>query len=260
MLKGRTAVITGATGGLGRALAEAFASAGCGLMLNGLGDADEIERWRRDLQERFGLAMAFHPANLAQSEEIAEMMTEAERVLGPVDIVVNNAVTRNFAPIDELPPARWEEALAINLSSAFHTTRLAIPGMKRRNFGRIVNMASAYGVLGAADRVDYVTTKTALLGLTRATAIELSDYDITCNALCPGTVDTPAITDKIRGIAEAEGIDYDDAVRDYLKQRQPGGRFIAADNVAALAVFFCSPAGRDISGATLPVDKGWVIS
>lgn len=259
-MKDRTAVITGATGGLGRALAEAFARNGCRLMLNGLGDADDIETWRADLQRRHAVAAVFHPANLARPDEIAAMMAQAERELGPVDIVVNNAVTRNFAAIDELPAERWDEALAVNLSSAFHTTRLAIGGMKQRNFGRIVNMASAYGVLGAADRVDYVTTKTGLIGLTRATAIELADYDITCNALCPGTVDTPAITEKIRGLAAAEGVPYDDAVRDYLKQRQPGGRFISAANVAELAVFLCGPAGRDISGATLPIDKGWVIS
>lgn len=260
MLKDRVAVITGATGGLGRALAEAFAAANCQLMLNGLGDAAEIDQWCRDLRRRFAVDLTFHSANLASPDEIAAMMAEAERAFGHVDIVVNNAVTRNFAPIDDLPVERWNDALAVNLSSAFHTTRLALPGMKRRNFGRIINMASAYGILGAADRVDYVTTKTGLLGLTRATAIELADYDITCNALCPGTVDTPAITEKIRAIAEAGGIEYDDAVRNYLKQRQPGGRFIAADNVAALAVFLCSPAGRDISGATLPVDKGWVVS
>ena len=260
MLTGRTAVITGATGGLGRALAAAFAGAGCRLMLNGLGEAAEIEAWRADLAARFGVAVGYHPADLARPDEIAAMMAAAAQTLGPVDFVVNNAVTRNFSAIEELAPERWEHALAVNLSSAFHTTRLALPAMKQRGFGRIVNMASAYGILGAADRVDYVTTKTGLIGLTRATAIETADFDITCNALCPGTVDTPAITGKIRGMAEAEGIDYEDAVRGYLKQRQPGGRFIAADNVAALAVFLCGPAGRDISGATLPVDKGWVVS
>ena len=260
MLRGRTAVITGATGGLGRALAEALAGAGCRLMLNGLGDLDEIEDWRAGLAERCEVETAYHPADLARPRDIEDMMAAAEQRLGAVDIVVNNAVVRHFAAIDALPTEQWEQALAVNLSAAFHTIRLALPGMKQRNFGRIVNMASAYSVLGAANRVDYVTTKTGLVGLTRATAIEIADYDITCNALCPGTVDTPAITGKIREGAAAQGLDYDEAVRRYLTQRQPGGRFIAASNVAALAVFLCGPAARDISGATLPIDNGWVVS
>lgn len=259
-LKGKAALVAGATGGLGRAIAEALAEAGCNLMLSGLGEPEEIERWRSGLERSHSISARYSPADLGRAEEIAAMMAQAEEVFGAIDIVMNNAVVRNFAAIEDLGPDAWEQALAVNLSSAFHTTRLALPGMKRRNFGRIVNMASAYSVLGASGRVDYVTTKTALLGLTRATALETADFDITCNAVCPGTVDTPAIIGKIRRQAEADGIGYEDAVRDYLAERQPGGEFIAAGNVAALIVFLCGPAGRDISGATLPVDRGWVVS
>ena len=173
---------------------------------------------------------------------------------------MNNAVVRHFSPIESFPPERWEEALAVNLSAPFHLIRLALPAMKQRNWGRIINMASIYSTRAVADRIDYVTTKTAILGMTRAVAIETTKSGITCNALCPGTLPTPAIRDKIAGIAAREGRTIDEATSDYLAPRQPTGRFVATEGVGAMAAFLCSPAAQDITGATLPIDGGWSVA
>jgi 3-hydroxybutyrate dehydrogenase len=177
-----------------------------------------------------------------------------------LDIVVNNAVVRQFVAVEEMPVAGWDRSIAVNLSAAFHTIRLALPGMRQRGFGRIVNVSSIYGLIGAANRADYVTTKTALIGLTRAVALETAQVDITCNAICPGTVPTPAIQDRIRGIASGSGISEEEAARDYLATRQPSGRFIALEGVAAMVAFLCGPGGRDITGAALPIDGAWSVA
>jgi 3-hydroxybutyrate dehydrogenase len=169
-------------------------------------------------------------------------------------------VVRHFSPVEHFPPERWEKALAVNLSAPFHLIRLTLPAMKQRHWGRIINMASIYSTRAVADRIDYVTTKTAILGMTRAVAIETTRKGITCNALCPGTLPTPAIQDKIAGIAAREGRAIDDTASDYLATRQPTGRFIAMEAVGAMAAFLCSPAGQDITGATLPIDGGWSIA
>jgi len=259
-LEGRCALITGSTGGLGRAIAEALAGEGCNVMLNGFGDPGEIETVRRDLERRFGVAALHHGADLAQPAEIESLMAAAAAAFGAVDVLVNNAVVRHFAPIDAFPPEHWEQALAVNLSAAFHTIRLAVPAMRRRNWGRIVNMSSVYGHFATAGRVDYVTTKTALIGMTRAVALDTLGHDITCNALCPGTVLTPAIESRIRDLMERERLSHDQAAARYLASRQPSGRFVDAGAVAALVCFLCGPAGRDITGAALPVDGGWIAS
>src|SRR5205814_977189 len=180
--------------------------------------------------------------------------------IGAVDILVNNAVVRHFSPVEHFPPERWDEALAVNLSAPFHLIRLALPGMKERRWGRIINMASIYSTRAVADRIDYVTTKTAILGMTRAVAIETTRSGITCNALCPGTLPTPAILDKIAGIATREDCTIDEATSDYLATRQPTGRFVAMEGVGAMAAFLCSPAAQDITGATLPIDGGWSVA
>jgi 3-hydroxybutyrate dehydrogenase len=169
-------------------------------------------------------------------------------------------VVRHFAPVENFPTERWEEALAVNLSAAFHAIRLTLPGMRARGFGRIINLASPYSFIGTVNRIDYVTTKTAILGLTRAVALEAAGTDITCNAVAPGTVQTPAIESKIKSIAERQGVSVEAATRDYLAERQPGGRFIALEGVAALIVFLCGPKARDISGAAIPLDCGWTVS
>jgi 3-hydroxybutyrate dehydrogenase len=259
-LAGRRALVTGSTGGLGLAIAEGLAAQGCQVVLHGLAIPEEAEKARAALAARHGVCTLFHGADLSKPDEIEALVRHAEAMLGGLDIVVNNAVVRQFAPVEEMPVAGWDYSLAVNLSAAFHMIRLALPGMRERGFGRIVNVSSIYGLIGAANRADYVTTKTALIGLTRAVALETAQADITCNAICPGTVPTPAIRDRIRGLASAAGIPEEDAKRDYLSIRQPSGRFIALEGVAAMVVFLCGPGGRDITGAALPIDGAWSIA
>lgn len=257
-LAGRCALVTGSTGGLGAAIARRLAREGCNLVLNGFGDETAIEALRSDIAREAGVEVLHHPADLARPDAIAAMMAMAAERFGGVDVLVHNAVVRHFARIDDFPVERWDEALAVNLSAAFHTVRLALPHMRARSWGRIVNISSVYGFKGVENRVDYVTTKTALLGFTRAVALDTIDQPITCNAVCPGTTDTPAIETRIAAMATAKGMTREDAVRDYLAQRQPSRRFVNADHVADLIVFLCSPAGADITGAALPVDGGWL--
>ncbi|MBL27513.1 MAG: beta-D-hydroxybutyrate dehydrogenase [Rhodospirillaceae bacterium] len=257
-LAGKCALVTGSTGGLGAAIARRLAREGCNVVLNGFGDDAAIEALRSEIGEKSGVEVLYHPADLARPDDIAAMMTAAAERFGGVDVLVNNAVVRHFARVDDFPVERWDEALAVNLSAAFHTVRLALPHMRARNWGRIVNMSSVYGFQGVEKRVDYVTTKTALLGFTRAVALDTIDQPITCNAVCPGTTNTPAIEGRIAAMAQAKGLSHEDAVRDYLSERQPSRRFIDPDHVAGLIVFLCSPAGADITGAALPVDGGWL--
>lgn len=253
-LAGRRALVTGSTGGLGLAIADALAGAGCDVVLNGLADVDEAEAARSGIAERHGVRALFHGADLARADAIADMIRTATAELGGLDIVVNNAVVRQFGPIEEMAVAGWDHSIAVNLTAAFHTIRLTLPGMRARGFGRIVNVSSIYGLIGAVNRADYVTTKTALIGLTRAVALETATLDITCNAICPATVPTPAITERIQGIARDAGISDDEATRGYLATRQPSRRFIAPEGVGATVVFLCGPGGRDITGAALPLD------
>jgi 3-hydroxybutyrate dehydrogenase len=180
--------------------------------------------------------------------------------LGGIDILVNNAVVRHFAQVEDFSPERWDEALAVNLSAPFHLARLALPAMKQRGFGRIINMGSIYSTRATQERIDYVTTKTAIIGMTRAIAIETAETNITCNALCPGTLPTPAIQSKIAASAARHGRSVEEATQDYLATRQPSGRFVSTEGVGALAVFLCGPAARDITGAALPIDGGWSIA
>ena len=260
MLKGKCSLVTGATSGLGQAIATHLARQGCNIVLSGFGDTEVIEADRRSLESESGVGVLYHPADLAKPAEIAAMIEAAARAFGSVDILVNNAVVRHFAPIDDFPSERWDAALAVNLSAAFHTIRLCLPGMRARNWGRIVNMASGFSFFAEPNRVDYITTKTALLGLTRAVAVETAKLDITCNAVCPATIATPAIEGRIDELAAREELARDDAVARYLSTRQPSGRFIESLNVARLIVFLCGPGGRDITGAALPIDGGWTAS
>jgi 3-hydroxybutyrate dehydrogenase len=257
MLKGRCALVTGSTRGLGFATAERLAAEGCDIVLNGLGEPDEIEARRRHLEETHGIRALHHGADLADPRQIADLVEAAQGFGGAVDILVNNAVIRHFAPVEDFRPEDWDQELAVNLSAAFHATRLVLPSMRRRNFGRIVNMSSIYGLVGATDRVGYVVTKTALIGLTRAIALETAAQDITCNAVCPGTSPTPAIEERLAGFMVKEGLSRDEAVTKFMASRQPSGRFVALDRVAALIAFLCGPSGADITGAALPMDGGW---
>lgn len=253
MLTGKRALVTGATAGLGLAVAESLAGAGASIVLHDLVEPKEAAD---RLRARFGVDVTSIAADLSQRAAIETMMADLLGG-GAIDILVNNAVVRHFAPVEDFAPERWDEALAVNLSAPFHLIRLALPAMKQRNWGRIINLASIYSTRAVADRIDYVTTKTAILGLTRAVAIETATSGITCNAISPGTLPTPAIQGKIASIAARDGRDLDETTREYLSARQPSGRFIAMQNVGALVVFLASPAGQDITGATLPVDGGW---
>lgn len=261
MLKGKCALITGSTQGLGYAMAARLAAEGCHIMLNGFGDPAEIEARRRHIEDSHGVRVLHHGADLAVPAQITDLVETADRAFGAIDIVINNAVVRHFAPLEDFKVEDWDRALAVNLSSAFHVTRLALPGMRRRDFGRIVNISSIYGQRGAVNRVDYVTTKTALIGFTRAVALEVAGQNITCNAICPGSSPTPAIEQRLAEfVARNEGLSRDDAVRSFMASRQPSGRFVAMEGVASLAAVLCGPAGRDITGAAIPIDGGWSAS
>lgn len=257
MLKGKTALVTGSTQGLGLATAERLASHGCNIVMNGMGDADAIEAHRRRLAETHGVRVLHHGADLSQPAEIASLVDAALGCFGSVDILVNNAVVRHFAPIEEFKPEDWDRALAVNLSAAFHTTRLLLPGMRARDFGRIINIASIFGLRAVVNRIDYVTTKTALIGFTRAVAVETAAQNITCNAVCPGSSPTPAIEQRLAEFMTRENLPRDEAVKAFMGTRQPSGRFVAPERVAGLVAFLCGPDGGDTTGSAISVDGGW---
>lgn len=253
-MKGKWALVTGATTGLGFAVAEGLAGAGANIVLH---DINAPKQAADDLRARFGVEVIAAGVDLARRETIEAMMADLLDRCGAVDILVNNAVVRHFAAIERFPPERWEQALAVNLSAPFHLIRLALPAMKQRGWGRIINMGSIYSSRATEDRIDYVTTKTAIAGMTRAVAIETARSGITCNTLCPGTLPTPAILNKIASMASNGGRPVADVTRDYLGERQPTQRFVEMGAVAAMVVFLCGPAANDITGASLPIDGGW---
>jgi len=256
-LSGKWALVTGATAGLGRAVAESLAASGANLIVHDLAAPREAAD---SLASRFGVETISMAADLSRRAAIEGMMGDLLARLDGIDILVNNAVVRHFALVEDFSPERWEEALAVNLSAPFHLVRLALPAMKRRGFGRIINLGSIYSTRAVPERIDYVTTKTAIVGMTRAIAIETAATNITCNALCPGVLPTPAIQSKIAADAAGDGRSVGQATRDYLAARQPSGRFVATEGVGALAVLLCTPTARDITGAALPIDGGWSIA
>jgi 3-hydroxybutyrate dehydrogenase len=256
-LEGKCALITGSTQGLGLAAARRFAAAGCHVVLNGFANAEAILAIRSAIEAEHKVRTLYSGADLRWHEEIEAMVREADNTFGAVDIVINNAVVRHTAPIEKFFPEEWDEAIAVNLSAAFDTIRLTLPKMRERNWGRIINVSSIYGFRATPNRAAYVTTKTALLGLTRAVAIETLGHNITCNAVCPGTVPTPVHETRMSQIMAEQSIPRTAAQQQFLMGKQPTGRFIQADDVAALMVFLCGPESRDITGAALPIDGGW---
>lgn len=260
LLKGKCALITGSTAGLGYSVAECLAKAGATVILHGLVAGNEGVEAADRIAEEHGVPTTFYGTDLTDSKAIADMSTAIVKEFGGIDVLVNNAVLRHFSPTEDFKPEDWDASIAVNLSAAFHLVRLSLPGMKQKNWGRIVNMSSIYGSRGAENRVDYVTTKTALLGLTRALAVELAQTGITCNAVSPGTVPSPAIVDKIGRIAEEEEITREQAEAKYLASRNPTGRFVDPHGVGALVSFLCTTQAQDITGATLPIDGGWAAS
>jgi 3-hydroxybutyrate dehydrogenase len=255
-LAGKCALITGSVRGLGLAAAHRFAAAGCNLVLSGFGAEQDIATLRSGIESQYGVRAAYDGADLRHREQIEAMVSGALDAFGTVDIVVNNAVVRHTAPVEAFDAAEWDDGIAVNLSAAFHTIRLTVPGMKQRGWGRIINVSSIYGLRGAVNRVNYVTSKTALIGLTRAVALETVTHGITCNAVCPGTTETP-VHEATTAAAMAEGLSRVEAERRLLASKQPTGKLIAADDVAALMVFLCGPESASITGAILPIDGGW---
>lgn len=259
-LHGKCALITGSARGLGLAVAERLAADGCGVVLNDIASEADVESIRARIERDHAVQALYHRADLRHPDQIDALVSEAAAAFGSLDIVINNAVVRHVAPVETFDPARWDEGLAVNVSAAFHTIRLAVPHMQRLGWGRIVNVSSIYGLRGAINRVGYVTAKTALIGLTRAVSLETATHGITCNAVCPGTADTPIHDATINAMMAADLLSRTDAERRFLSTKQPTGRFITAGDVAALIAFLCGPQGAAITGSALPVDGGWSAS
>ena len=257
MLNGKNALVTGSTRGLGEATAKVLAAEGCNVMLNGFGDADEIETLRAGMEAEYGVSVRYHGADLADAAQIDALVDETIAAFGSVDILVNNAVIRYFHKIDDFDRDEWNHALAVNLTAPFILTQRVLPGMRSKEWGRIVNISSVLGLSGQTGRADYVTTKTALIGLTRATAAETSDsLNITCNAINPGSVLTPNSEKFVNQLAEEKGIGFDAAAEEYLlRRRQPGG-FVLPERAGKLIAFLCQDSSFDITGTSIPIDHG----
>ena len=257
MFKNKTALVTGSTSGIGEGIARALAEGGANIILNGFGDAAKIEALRAEIANTHGVFVRYDGADMSDPKAIEAMMTSAIVECGGVDILVNNAGIQHVAPIEEFPPAKWDVILAINLSSAFHTTRLALPGMKKKGWGRIINLASAHALVASPYKSAYVAAKHGIAGLTKTVALEAAEAGITVNAICPGYVRTPLVDKQIPETAKARGITEQQVINDVLLAAQPTKQFVTVEQVAALAVFLCGENAASITGAILPIDGGW---
>ena len=257
MLKGRTALVTGSTSGIGLGIAEALAREGANIVLNGFGNAGEIERLRAKLAETHGVTVVYDGADLAKPEAIETMMKSATARFRSVDVLINNAGIQHVAPIEEFPVPKWDAILAVNLSAAFHTTRLALPAMKAKRWGRIINIASAHALVASPYKSAYVAAKHGIAGLTKTVALETAEFGITANAVCPGYVWTPLVEKQIPDTARSRGMTEEEVKRDVLLAAQPTRKFVGVAEVAELVVFLASDAAASITGALLPIDGGW---
>jgi 3-hydroxybutyrate dehydrogenase len=257
VLKGKNAVITGSTSGIGLGIAEGFAAEGINLVLNGFGDAAEIEKLRAGLASKFGVKVLYDGADMSKPDQIEAMMRKAASALGGVDILVNNAGIQHVAPVEEFPPAKWDAIIAINLSSAFYTTRIAVPYMKSRSWGRIINVASAHALVASPFKSAYVASKHGIMGFTKTIALEVAEQGITVNAICPGYVLTPLVEKQIPDTAKARGITEEQVKRDVLLAAQPTKKFVTVEQVAGTAVFLCTDAAASITGTNIMVEGGW---
>jgi 3-hydroxybutyrate dehydrogenase len=257
ILDGRVALVTGSTSGIGLGIARALAAAGANVMLNGFGAAEEIARTRDAIEGDYDVKARYSAADMSSTDAIGEMVATTLSDLGRLDILVNNAGVQHVAPLDQFPIAKWDQILAINLSGAFHTMRLAVPAMRRQKFGRIINIASAHGLVASPFKAAYVAAKHGIVGLTKVAALETAEEGITCNAICPGYVYTPLVEAQIDGQAKAHGISRDQVIRDVLLAQQPNKRFATVEEIGALAVFLASEVSASITGTALPVDGGW---
>ena len=256
-LAGKIAIVTGSTSGIGLGIAAAFARAGMHVMLNGFGEAADIEKTRKGLTGDYGVEVAYSPADMSKPAEITQMVASARQVFGQVDVLVNNAGIQHVEAIETFPPEKWDAIIAIDLSSAFHATRAVVPEMKARKWGRIINIASAHGLVASPFKSAYVAAKHGILGLTKTVALETAEHGITVNAICPGYVLTPLVQQQIPQTAKARGLSEDEVIRDVLLHAQPTRQFVTVEQLGALAAFLCLDAAASITGASLPVDGGW---
>jgi 3-hydroxybutyrate dehydrogenase len=260
-LTGRTAVITGSTSGIGLGIATILAAAGARVMLNGFGKPEDIAAARRAVAEAGDGTEPHHSAaDLSKPVEVRAMVAEAESLLGQVDILVNNAGIQFTSPVQDFPDEKWDAVIAINLSAVFHGTKAVLPGMRRRNWGRIVNIASAHGLVGSPEKVAYVAAKHGVIGMTKVTAIELAQTGVTCNAICPGFVRTPLAEVQVGTIAKAKGVSEESALKDHLLAKQPSKRWVEVEEVARMALYVCGPETNSLTGSALSIDGGWVAS
>jgi 3-hydroxybutyrate dehydrogenase len=257
MSQTKTAIVTGSTSGIGLGMAEALAGAGMNVMLNGFGDAAAIDALQKRLAAQYGIECAYHPADMSKPAEIGELVTAARARFGQIDVVVNNAGIQHVAAVEDFPPEKWDAIIAINLSSAFHLIRLTVAEMKARKWGRIINLASAHGLVASPFKGAYVAAKHGLVGLTKTVALETAQHGVTVNAICPAYVKTPLVEKQIPDQARTRGITEEEVVRDVLLAAQPTKRFVTVEEIGALAVFLCSDAAASITGASLSIDGGW---
>jgi 3-hydroxybutyrate dehydrogenase len=257
MLKGKSALVTGSTSGIGLGIARALAAEGANITVNGFGDTAAIEKARGGIEKEFGVKAQYSPADMSKPAEIAAMIRTAEQAFGSLDVLVNNAGIQYVSPIEEFPIEKWDQIIAINLCAAFHTIRAAVPGMKARKWGRIINTASAHSLVASPFKAAYVTAKHGLAGLTKTVALELATFGVTANCISPGYVWTPLVEKQIPDTMKARGLTEEQVKRDVLLAAQPTKEFVTVDEVAALAVYLCSDAAKAITGANLSIDGGW---
>lgn len=256
-LAGKTALVTGSSSGIGRGIAEALAREGANVVLNGFGDAREIEALRSDLEKRHGVKATYDGADMTKPAEVADMVAKAAKELGRVDILVNNAGIQHVAAVDAFPPEKWDAIIAINLTSVFHATRAALPGMKQAKWGRVINVASAHGLVASPFKSAYVAAKHGVVGFTKSLALEVAEMGITANSICPGFVLTPLVQKQIDDLARQHGISPEQATRDHILAPQPTKEFVRIEQIASMAVYLASDAASSITGASLSIDGGW---
>ena len=256
-LKGKVALVTGSTSGIGQAIAEAMAAEGAAVMLNGFGDAAKIEELRASMAARFGVKVLYNGADISKAEQIAAMVKTAQDTLGSVDILVNNAGIQFTAAVEDFPAEKWDQIIAINMSGVFHGMKAAIPGMKTKGWGRIINIASAHGLVASPHKVAYVAAKHGVLGMTKVAAIELANAGVTVNAICPGWVLTPLVEKQLEDRAKEKGTTVAAETHDFVTEKQPMAQFSSAEQIAAMAVFLCSDAAATMTGVPLSIDGGW---